>query len=82
MLVDVGGRPEGNPGGGNRILNNLLVDNGWQISLRTPKNVCDHNLFGSMRQVGGGDWGNRKRSSISPTGNGVGDWIGRVIGPT
>ena len=53
MLVDVGGRPEGNPGGQNRILNNMLVDNGWHISLRTPKNVCDHNLFGSMRQVGG-----------------------------
>ena len=58
MLVDVGGRPEGNPGGGNRILNNLLVDNGWQITLRTPKNVCNHNLFGSMRQAGGWRLGN------------------------
>jgi hypothetical protein len=52
MLVDVGGRPEGNPGGGNRILNNLLVDNGWQITLRTPKNISNNNLFGTARQAG------------------------------
>ena len=45
MILDVGGRPEGNPGGNNRIVNNILVDNGWQITLRTQKNICDHNLF-------------------------------------
>ena len=53
MILDVGGRPEGNPGGGNRIVNNILVENAWQLTLRTQKNVCDHNLFQCLSQPEG-----------------------------
>lgn len=53
MILDVGGRPEGNPGGGNQILNNMLVDNGWQVTLRTPKNISNHNWFQHAAQSDG-----------------------------
>lgn len=53
MILDVGGRPEGNPGGGNRILNNMLVDNGWQMTLLTSKNVSNYNWFQTAGQVDG-----------------------------
>jgi hypothetical protein len=46
-LVDEPGRPEGNPAGGNRVLNNILADNGWNIDFLQSSNSSDFNLFGA-----------------------------------
>ena len=51
MLLDVPGRPAGNPGGGNRVLNNVLVENGWHLTVRTARNASDYNLLGCVRQA-------------------------------
>jgi hypothetical protein len=48
MLLDVPGRPPRNPGGSNRISNNILVNNTWNIVLFSSNNEVDYNLFGNM----------------------------------
>jgi hypothetical protein len=44
LVLDVPGR--GNGSGGNRIVNNVVVGNGWNAGLYSTDNVVDHNLYG------------------------------------
>jgi hypothetical protein len=50
MILDVAGRPAGNgrtiPVGNNRIFQNILVNNRWNIGFHSPQNFSDYNLFG------------------------------------
>ena len=48
MLLDNPGRPAGNPGGGNQVLNNILVNNGLNVAFYQSDNSSDYNLFGNV----------------------------------
>jgi hypothetical protein len=44
-ILDMPGR--GSNSGGNSVLNNIIVNNGWNIGFYKPRNVSDHNVIGN-----------------------------------
>ena len=47
-LIDIPGR-EKFPSGGNTVVGNLIVNNGWNIDFFSPRNSSDYNLIGNAR---------------------------------
>jgi hypothetical protein len=47
-IVDMPGRGA-IPSGGNTVVNNIVVNNGWNIDFYSPQNVSDYNLLGKTR---------------------------------
>ena len=47
-VIDIPGRGA-IPSGGNTIVNNILVGNGWNIGFFSPHNYSDYNLLGGAR---------------------------------
>ena len=54
LIMDVPGRSLGDlgtiPVGANTVVNNILINNGWNVGLYSPHNVSDYNLLGNARQ--------------------------------
>ena len=54
MIMDTPGRRLGNlgtiPAGANKVVNNIFINNGWNIGFHSSRNVSDYNVLGHARQ--------------------------------
>jgi parallel beta helix pectate lyase-like protein len=56
MIRDAGGRSTGTrtiPAGGNKVFNNIFINNGWNTAFYDPNNSADYSLFGGTRHLSG-----------------------------